>query len=81
MYFAWISYFFPAIPSKDSTDEISTGNLQAFDESIQLDVECATRIVDSLEKTAIEKFVNIMENCSGRILLTGIGKSSSLVVS
>jgi D-arabinose 5-phosphate isomerase GutQ len=52
--------------------------LQGFKESVKLDVECATTISGSLETAAVEKFIDILENCSGRVLVSGIGRYQGL---
>ena len=63
-----------ATPHPDGSDGVSTENLQAFKESLKLDAECAAAISKSLETTAAEKFANILGKCTGRVLVSGIGK-------
>ncbi len=53
-------------------------SLQGFKESLKLDAECATTISGSMETTAVEKFVNTLENCEGRVLVSGIGRYHGL---
>ena len=48
--------------------------MEAFKESLELDGKCAAAVSGLLDTTAVEEFVRILENCSGRVLVSGIGK-------
>ncbi|CAB4027692.1 aRABinose 5-phosphate isomerase, partial [Paramuricea clavata] len=64
--------------SRTENNDDTAERLQGFKESVKLDVECATTISGSLETAAVESFIDILENCSGRVLVSGIGKSGIL---
>ncbi|XP_046855814.1 uncharacterized protein LOC124448907 isoform X2 [Xenia sp. Carnegie-2017] len=49
--------------------------LQGFKESLDLDIKYSSKIVESLDKNTVERFVSFLEDCSGRVLVSGIGKS------
>ncbi|XP_028413198.1 uncharacterized protein LOC114536040 [Dendronephthya gigantea] len=55
--------------------ESSVKSSPGFQESLKLDADCVSAISSSLETIAVDEFINILENCSGRVLVSGIGKS------
>jgi D-arabinose 5-phosphate isomerase GutQ len=67
-----------------ANDDGATDSVPAFKESLQLDAECANVISGLLETTEVEKFVNTLESCTGRVLVSGVGKlrfaSSSFIL-
>ena len=67
-----------------ANEDVATDSVPAFKESLQLDAECAHVISGLLETTEVEKFVNTLESCTGRVLVSGVGKlrfaSSSFIL-
>ena len=73
----FVHWYHVAISRTEINDDTAE-RLQGFKESVKLDVECATTISGSLETAAVEKFIDILENCSGRVLVSGIGRYQGL---
>lgn len=51
------------------------GNTGAFAASLHHDVDAVTSVAGSIDEAASDAFVSAIENCAGRVLVTGLGKS------
>lgn len=73
--------FFMAAPFFLSGSETATpassasGAIAAFDASLAHDVAAVESVANSIDSVAADGFVSAIENCKGRVMVTGLGKS------
>ena len=51
------------------------GNMAAFAASLQHDVDAVISVAGSIDEVASDAFVSAIKKCTGRVLVTGLGKS------
>ena len=54
--------------------------LHGFNTSLQNDLQAVANIADRIDQTSLASFMNIIEECKGQLLTSGIGISYGLCV-
>jgi len=70
---------FAALVTQPAEPEVKTSSIAGcFSQSIEKDMSGLAMTLQTLDYAGVEKFVEAIHNCSGRVLVSGLGKSGMI---